>query len=39
MLSESQVRDAIDVVLASDLSDSAYGNAVIARVLAHRPDD
>jgi len=41
MISESKIRDAIDVVIASDLSDNVFGNAVMAqaRALAHRPID
>ena len=41
MPSESQIRDAIDLVIARDLSDNAFGTAVAAQalVLAHRPAD
>jgi|KBSMisStaDraftv2_1062788.scaffolds.fasta_scaffold350661_1 hypothetical protein len=41
MISESKIRDAIDVVLASDLSGNVFGNAVMAqaRALANRPID
>ena len=41
MCKQSRIREAIDVVLESDLSDAAFGNAVIARAeaLAGRPRD
>ena len=41
MPSQSQIRDAIDLVIASDLSDNAFGSAVTAQalVLGHRPVD
>ena len=41
MLSQIQIRDAIDVVLGWDLPDSAFGDAVItqAHSLAGQPRD
>ena len=41
MLSQIQIRDAIDVVLGWDLPDSAFGDAVITQAysLAAQPRD